>query len=112
MEPVPEKVALDDIDFESSPKVRHCVRTDVVSEYAEMYSARRVLPQPVLFKEQKSRIYLIADGLHRLLAVKASGLPAIMCHVIVGTPTIAFGMRCARTSRTAYAAALKTSVPA
>ena len=58
------------IDTKGSPRVRFDVRDDVVADYAESYQNKVKMPEIVVFEVEPKR-YLLADGWHRLHAMKA-----------------------------------------
>jgi ParB-like chromosome segregation protein Spo0J len=77
-------ILLKDIDLDSSPKVRHELNDSVVSEYSERYRQKsHGMPEPILF--QLGERYLIADGLHRITAMRSIGLKASAFEVLKGS---------------------------
>lgn len=63
---------LGQIDLRNSPQVRSKVRDDVVSDYMQNYQTKVPMPEPVLFQVGENS-YLIADGLHRITAMRGLG---------------------------------------
>jgi len=77
-------VFLQDVDFNGSPMVRHDIRRDAVSEYMESYKKDKTkMPNIVLFSDEKGR-YLIADGMHRFLAMAQLKFKAFPAEVLSG----------------------------
>ena len=75
------------IDIEASPRVRHEARKETVSEYAELLGVKgSKIPPPVLCEISPDK-YLIADGLHRVSAMKSfpeSSKQMFVCDVFKG----------------------------
>lgn len=62
-------VFLQDIDIKGSPQVRSDIRDDVINDYADIYKQdKRGMPMIDLVSED-GKVYLLADGLHRLSAM-------------------------------------------
>lgn len=78
-------VFLQDIDLKASPSVRNDLRTDVVDDYAEILrSDKNAMPLIDLVTED-GRVFLLADGLHRLNAHMKLKTKAIAANVSKGS---------------------------
>lgn len=77
-------IFLADIDFESSPKVRAELNADTAQEYADSYKAKSTMPVPDLFQAKGDKYLLVADGRHRLQAMRLLGRKACECEVHSG----------------------------
>jgi len=76
-------VFFSDIDFANSPQPRAEIRRDVVEEYAAQYRLnKQAMPPPDLF--QAGKVYLIADGMHRISAMQLAKLKGAMFEVHTG----------------------------
>jgi hypothetical protein len=78
-------VFIDDIDLDSSPRVRAEMQSDTAQDYASAYKSKKQLPPPQVFQVNGSKHLLLADGRHRLAALKLNGQKAIACEVHTGT---------------------------
>lgn len=74
-------VFIQDIDLSASPKVRDQVREDVVNDYAALMKGKEPLPPIVLFLSRRSKVYLLADGWHRLGAANKNKQKTITAEV-------------------------------
>lgn len=78
-------VFLDKINIAASPKVRSEVREETIAEYAKEYQRRKNdMPDAVLFEHQNDQ-YIVADGMHRIMAMKATGIKGRQFDVRKGT---------------------------
>lgn len=79
-------ISIAEIDLDGSPHTRYKLRTDVISEYAELYKEKKpCLPEVDLFKPENSPFYLVADGLHRIAAAQEAGLKSVVAIVTKGS---------------------------
>jgi hypothetical protein len=76
-------VFIDQLDLTLSPQTRHEINHDAVEEYSAAYKAKEKLPDPVVFLVGK--VHLIADGFHRVSAMKQNGMKAATFEVKTGT---------------------------
>jgi hypothetical protein len=81
-------IQLADIKFNLSPKTRSEINCEAVIDYQMSYENGEKLPAPILYKTKDG--LLIADGLHRLTALKKSGVQAVICEVREGGPADLF----------------------
>jgi uncharacterized ParB-like nuclease family protein len=77
-----QQVALSAIQFEGTTQVRAEINNEVVGEYAAAMTAGDEFPAVVLFVEANR--YWIADGQHRLAAMKRNGQVNVYAHVFKG----------------------------
>jgi hypothetical protein len=68
-----ETVSLRDIDVKSSPQVRREIHTEAVEDYSKVYKNKKPMPKATLCKVGISH-YLVADGMHRVLAMMNAGV--------------------------------------
>lgn len=87
-------IFLADIDLKTSFKTRHHICDETVKDYAAAYKSKDKLPEPVLFEVDGD--YLIADGYHRISALKANGVKVSTFEVKVGTmqEALKFALSC------------------
>ena len=78
-------IFLADIDIKGSPNVRADIRPEVVEEYTEAYKAKVKMPPIDVFKSGKD--YLLADGWHRVEAVRKLGRKVIEAIEHTGSKT-------------------------
>lgn len=74
-------VFIQDIDLSASPRVRNEVRDEVVQEYAQLMKAKTPLPPVVLFLNKTEKVYLLADGRHRIEAAKLNKQKGVIAEV-------------------------------
>jgi hypothetical protein len=79
-----ETVSLKDIDISSSPTVRYEIHPEAVEEYARLYREKKPMPKAVLFKVGTGH-YLVADGTHRIAAMRLAGLTERGFDVVQGS---------------------------
>lgn len=77
-------IFVQDIDLRSSPKVRHEIRQDAVSDYAALYKENKKQLPPIVLFTTDNRTYILADGAHRLAAQVSNGAKAVVCDVHKG----------------------------
>lgn len=65
-----ERLALDQIEATAGTQVRVKIDQKIVDEYAEAIEAGAIFPPLTVFAPKNSQRYLLADGFHRLAAVK------------------------------------------
>lgn len=78
-------VFIEDIDLDSSPMVRAELRQDVVDEYADIHKANKKQLPPVVLFTADGKISIVADGMHRIAAMKKLGQKTIIADVRKGT---------------------------
>jgi hypothetical protein len=77
-------VFIEDIDLDSSPKVRAELQREASDDYAHAYKSKKQLPLPHVFQPNGSKHFLLADGRHRIAALKLIGQKATACEVHTG----------------------------
>ncbi len=87
-------IPLSQISLALSPFVRAATSIETVFEYAELYKEGKVLPEPVLFKDDEG-VFRLADGRHRVEGAMAAGLDALPCEVREGDYSDALQYACA-----------------
>ena len=80
-----QNVRLDAISFDAGTQVRAAINEQVVADYAKHMAEGVVFPPVVLFHDGNQ--YYMADGFHRAMAAKRTGLMEIPATVAVGTKT-------------------------
>lgn len=65
-----ERLAIDQIEASAGTQIRVKIDDAVVKEYAEAIGAGAIFPPIVVFAPKNSQRYILADGFHRLAAVK------------------------------------------
>ncbi len=81
-------ISIADIDIKGSPHVRGEYRQEVAEEYAIQYRLKsHGMPKPVLFQSEtiKPALYYVADGMHRIEAMKLAGRKEQAFEVIKGS---------------------------
>lgn len=87
-------VFLADIDFVNSPLLRERISDEIILEYAAAFHAKEVFPPPILYKPKDSKLFLIADGWHRLRAAQTCEMKALPCDVREGSYRDALACAC------------------
>jgi hypothetical protein len=89
-------IKLELINIKESPHVRSEYKQDTAEEYAEQYKVdKSQMPDCVLF-ETSAGNYLVADGMHRIAAMKLAGLKSNTFDVRTGSRTdcVKFALKC------------------
>ena len=73
--------------------------TDIILEYAEAYQCGLILEPLDVFREKGTERYIVADGEHRLLALRRAKIKEVECRLHEGDEVDAldFAIRCNRT---------------
>lgn len=74
------KLPVAEIEASGAVQVRCRIDHHTVAEYAEAIKAGAIMPPLVVFSEKGSERYLLADGFHRLAALKANEIEEVACH--------------------------------
>jgi hypothetical protein len=77
-------IFIQDIDTEHSPLVRHKINEDVVEDYAEIYRAKKVKLPPIQVFTEDGKVFLLADGMHRVAAVESLGQKMVEAEINKG----------------------------
>lgn len=77
-------IRIEAIDLARSPMVRAAIDRDTVDEYAESYQAQVKMPPVHVFQPNGKARYLLADGRHRLEALKKLGRNECLVEVHAG----------------------------
>jgi len=67
----PEAISIAAIDLVNSPRVRSETRGEIIEEYANRYLANEKMPPVIVFENEGEPGFLLADGRHRLEAIKS-----------------------------------------
>lgn len=88
-------VFIADIDLKGSPHVRSDVRQDVIEDYIEVYRADKKVMPPIDLFTPDGKVFLLADGLHRLSAMTALKYKTAIANVVKGTyeEALSFALR-------------------
>ena len=78
------KLAVDQIEASAATQVRVKIDQKIVKEYAGWIKAGAVFPPLICFAPKNSQRYILADGFHRLAAVKQIGRKTIGVEVREG----------------------------
>jgi len=78
------KIAIDEIEATAATQVRVRIDPGVIDEYAEDMGNGAIFPPMIVFAEQGSERYILADGFHRLAAFKKSGITKAEVQVLEG----------------------------
>src|SRR6266550_5876017 len=65
-------------------QIRAELRSDLITEYAELYRTKNGLPPIDVFTLRPGGPYLLADGFHRVAAAKQAKLPKIEVEIHTG----------------------------
>lgn len=79
-------IFLTEINFKESPTVRFGnPNKEVVEQYAQNYTEKREMPPVVVFYDEDTKNFYLADGRHRCAAVESIGRKAIMANLHTGS---------------------------
>jgi hypothetical protein len=79
---VNKTIKIDQIRTDGGTQTRHSMRGEIVTEYAEAYQAKVILPPLKVFYD--GEYYWLADGFHRVGAARKAGLEELPCSVEKG----------------------------
>lgn len=85
-------VAIEKIRMDGTLQARASMRTEVIEEYAESYRAGVAMPPPVVFHD--GRVYWLADGWHRIEAIRIVGSTTVVCEIKYGGKADAIKFAC------------------
>jgi len=89
-------IKLEHINIKESPHVRSEYKQETAEEYAEQYKLDKAeMPDCILF-ETSAGSYLVADGMHRIAAMKLAGMKSNTFDVRSGSRTdcVKFALKC------------------
>jgi hypothetical protein len=76
------KIAIDKIRTDGGTQAREEIDHDVAGQYADAMAGGAKFPEPVLFHDGKT--YWLADGFHRVAAMRANGATHVVCDIRQG----------------------------
>lgn len=81
-------IFLTEINFKDSPVVRaELPNKGIVEEYAQNYAEKREMPPIVVFYDEDTKQFYLADGRHRCAAIESLGRKAVMANLHNGSLT-------------------------